>query len=118
MMATKQEKVAMGYDTSNKRIQQWLDEQKGAIKTKEVDWAKELERAKKFEDRTKKMFREIEPSTPATMFLGLYILGIQHYTTGLVAKMGLDIVKLSEQVTETQKMCKELKLATRGLPED
>lgn len=117
-MATKQEKEAMGYDTSSKRIQKWLDGQKKAIQTKKVDWAKELERAKELQDSAEKMLKEITPGMPATMFVGLYTIALQRYTTGLVAKLGLDIVKLSEQVAETQKMCKELKLAARGLPED
>ena len=118
-MSEKQGKKAFGFDTSGKRIQKWVDEQKELIKGKEVSWAKVLELSNELIDGAEEMVQKTMPSpTPAPVFLVLYVLVNQRTTFNLIARLGLDIVKLSEQVAETQKMCKELKLATRGLPQD
>jgi hypothetical protein len=113
-------KQPIGYQTSSAGIQQWLDETKGSIRKKEVDWRKELDTDIGLETQSDEFLRRewASPKRDALMVKYLYDRSISWHMMTLIAKLGLDMVKLSEQVAETQKMCKELKLATRGLPED
>jgi len=118
-MSEKQEKKALGFDTSGKRIQKWLDEQKELIKDKEVEWA-ELSKmgGEIYEFANKTADEYVRSEKTATIGMVWLVLSGQAYTYQLIARLGLDITELSDKVSETQKMCKELKLTTKGLSED
>jgi hypothetical protein len=112
-------KETFGFDTSAQRIQKWLDEQRELIKKQEVDWTKIGKASYELQVDTHKGWKKTLDSTvPAPIFLVLFSIMGQRYTDILIAQLGLDIVKLSAQVAEMQKMCKELKLATRSLSQD
>ncbi len=70
----------------------------------ETDWTEELESARRLEASAEQLLLESR-SKPGGAFVGmdLYTQVVLRYITGLIAKLGLDIAKLQNDINELKR---------------
>jgi len=112
-MAKKKE--TWGFDTPSAQAEQWLDEAKRIVDAKDIDWRKELYKVTILKAQADGIIAKemVKPESERFGLAYAYDLSRDWYITALIIKLGLDIVTLSKQVTDMQKMLKDMKLAIK-----
>lgn len=104
------DKEPIGYKTPSQQLEQLLNQKRESINEKKADWDKELKDAIRLEASAEKLVSKLmaEPHH-APIGLDLYNNLVLRYMTGLIAKLGLDLATLSEELAEIRKVTEEIK---------
>jgi len=108
-------KETWGFDAPNIQVQQWLDETKRLLESKEINWGNELVHANELLEKADELVNQ-EMGKPEKDRWGLRTadeFSRYWYMRGLIIRLGLDVLEISKQVAEIHKLLKDMKLAIK-----